>query len=191
MQNDASSPILVTSPTPTSFEAEQLNKCFIENDFLKESNRAKEGEIKSLQEKLKYEQTRIESLAETLHEVRQSQSEQQKRESKKLVLTVIAFLFMIKLGLFSPVTHRLYPDIGSEQSDSDRIGQVTGFHYQRNSWWGWKKKTFDRIRFVADHGPQYLDDENKWQDVPEEAWGQQTVDDDRPMEQDNRGWHEQ
>lgn len=107
----------------------------------------------------------------------------------RIVMVVLALITI--RAVMNPVTHRLSPDIGTSEDEYDREGQVIGFHYQRNSWWGWRKKTFDSIRFVPDRGPQYLDDDEKWRDVPEEAWGVPPPLDDRDMGFDNRGAYEQ
>lgn len=104
-------------------------------------------------------------------------------------IIAVALLIVCLKAIFSPVSHRLSPDIGSQDDEYGREGQVTGFHYEKKTWWGFRKQVYDEVRFVKHRGPQYLDG-NEWQDVPEEAWGNAVVDD-RAMEMDNRGWHEQ
>lgn len=68
------------------------------------------------------------------------------------VATVILTLTCVR-ALINPLTHRLSPDIGTAEGESNREGQVVGFHYERTSWWGFRKKTYDRICFVAGRGP--------------------------------------
>lgn len=102
---------------------------------------------------------------------------------------VIAGVLLVKT-LATPVSHRLSPDIGSFDDEREQPGQVVGFHYEKKSWWGFRKQRFDEIRFVDGRGPQYFDeDAQRWVDVPPEAWGERHVDY-RDMEVDNRGWHE-
>lgn len=84
------------------------------------------------------------------------------------ILSALMVLIFIK-ALINPVTHRLSPDIGTTMHDEDAAGQVTGFHYEKRTWWGWRKKTYDSIRF-NENGPEYLDGE-QWKSVPAEAWG--------------------
>lgn len=100
--------------------------------------------------------------------------------------------FICIKAVMNPSTHRLSPDIGTADDEFDKEGQVTGFHYRETSWWGFRKKTHDRIRFVAGRGPQYFDESSaKWREVPPEAWDAGMGDDDRTMETDNHGSYEQ
>lgn len=106
------------------------------------------------------------------------------------ILAVVACLIFIRAA-FTPITHRLGPDIGTADDEYDRVGQVVGFHYEVKSWWGFRSKIYDSIRFVKNRGPQYLDEKSQqWYDIPDEAWGER-MGDDITMEVDNRGWHEQ
>lgn len=114
------------------------------------------------------------------------------RSGWTLRIAVVMLTLICVRAVINPVTHRLSPDIGTAEDESNREGQVVGFHYERASWWGFRKKTYDSIRFVAGRGPQYLDeDTGKWRDVPPEAWGIGAELDERAMDVDNRGWHEQ
>lgn len=85
------------------------------------------------------------------------------------ILMVTVAIISLK-ALFNPVTHRLSPDVGFE--DSERPGKVEGFHYTKKSWWGFRTVTYDRIRFQRREGPEYYDPKSKkWHIVPPEAWG--------------------
>jgi hypothetical protein len=84
------------------------------------------------------------------------------------IITALLVLIFLK-ALISPVTHRLSPDVGTADHEGDVAGQVIGFHYEKRTWWGWRKKTYDSIRF-RETGPEYLDGE-QWKSVPAEAWG--------------------
>lgn len=104
-------------------------------------------------------------------------------------IAIIALTLICIRSVMNPITHRLSPDIGTAEGEHDREGQVVGFHYEKRTWWGFRKQVFDRIKFVKGRGPQYLDGGN-WKDVPDEGWGVYP-EDDRVMEVDNRGWHEE
>ena len=93
------------------------------------------------------------------------------------VLLMAAGLIFLK-SLAKPITHRLSPDIGVEGEKKE--GQVVGFHYTIESWWGFRKKTYDDIRFVPIVGPQYQDPiSKKWIAIPREAWAEPIETDDR------------
>lgn len=105
-------------------------------------------------------------------------------EKSGWIIRIIATILIIVSirAVINPVTHRLSPDIGTaEGENSNRIGRVTGFHYEKRTWWGFRKTIYDDIKFT-ENGPQYLDGE-KWRYVPEEAWGvAQAVNDSEEVE---------
>lgn len=97
--------------------------------------------------------------------------------------------FLCIRALISPTSHRLSPDIGDDEYG--RTGQVVGFHYEKRSWWGFRKQVFDSIRFAENQQPEYLDEKSgKWKAVPPEAWGEYQ-EDDRDIQMENRGYYEQ
>ena len=93
-------------------------------------------------------------------------------EKSSWIIRIIAIILIIISirAVLNPVTHRLSPDIcRAEDENSNRIGRVTGFHYEKRTWWGFRKTIYYDIKFT-ENGPQYLDGE-KWRYVPDEAWG--------------------
>lgn len=60
--------------------------------------------------------------------------------------------------------------------------------YFQKSWWKWKKDGEWETRLNPDGEWEYLD-KGKWIPVPLDVYS--NTDDDRSMEADNRGWHEQ
>jgi uncharacterized membrane protein (DUF485 family) len=60
--------------------------------------------------------------------------------------------------------------------------------YRQKSWWRWKTNGEWETRLNQNGEWEYLDG-SKWQPVPLEVYNSSS--DDRAMEMDNRGWHEQ
>lgn len=117
------------------------------------------------------------------HDIDREIKAEERKKALKALYHIVAFILFARWA-FNPISHRLLPDIGTDE----RAGTLVGFHYERRTWWGFRKQTFDDIRFQKDQGPQYLDGA-EWKDVPDEAWKPAELDD-RQMETDNRGAHE-
>lgn len=87
----------------------------------REKFEAKEKEIASLRDNLATEIRRIQLMAETLQESRKVNEEQKAKIGRQGAIITAGFIGMVFLGLFSPVSHRLSPDIGNEHEVSGRI----------------------------------------------------------------------
>ena len=72
--------------------------------------------------------------------------------------------------------------------EADIEGWKTSIVYRQKSWWGWKKDGLWPARPDSSGEWEYWDDK-KWRAVPIEVYD--SSGDERNMEVDNRGWHEQ
>lgn len=97
---------------------------------------------------------------------REFKQAERKEGMRNLVLAALAIL--LAKTLLNPSSHVLMPDIAD---GGPRQGTVIGFRYVKKTWWGFRKQTFDTIRFAAEKRPQFYDPaSNKWTDVPSEAY---------------------
>jgi Flp pilus assembly protein TadB len=117
-----------------------------ETDAVIDANQAAAPDLKSLEQEFK--------------------RAERKEGMRNLILAALAIL-LIKT-LINPSSHVLLPDVADS---GPRQGCVVGFRYIKKTWWGFRKQTFDDVRFAAEKRPQYYDpDSNKWLDIPSDAY---------------------
>lgn len=103
---------------------------------------------------------------------------ERKEGVRNLILAALAIL-LIKT-LINPSSQMLLPVVADS---GPREGCVVGFRYIEKTWWGFRKQTFDAIRFAAEKRPQYYDfDDNKWLDISSEAYADAEDDEVDPYE---------